>query len=303
MTPRPSPRSRFGVRAQAWARSVRVPSQLTILLPLAVGLLLTRPIDPVTAGLVLLFGLFDHLFIVWANDYADREQDGHNPHPTPFGGGSRVLVDGLLPPRALKHAALVAAVGTLATAGVLVVRGGAPALIALAAVALLLMWAYSFPPLRLSYRGGGELLQMLGVGGVLPVFGYAASAGHLDGFPWLLLILFLPLELGCALATTRPDEVADRRAHKNTLASVAGGPTAGTVMFGAHLVAIGWTLQWLGHTPGGWGVIAAPLLFNLGAIATVDAKPGTRGMVLHTLLALLVTVTLLAGLVVYLWPC
>lgn len=300
MTPRPrSRRSRNGLRA--WLRSIRVPSQLTILLPLAVGLGLSGTRSAPVIGLTLLFGLFDQLYIVWANDYADREHDANNPHPTPFAGGSRVLVEGLLTPGALKRAAIAAAAAAMVTAGALVALGGPAVLLALAGVAIALLWAYSFAPLRLSYRGGGEILQALGVGGVLPCFGYAAGAGDLAGFPWLLLLLFLPLELGCALATTRPDEVADRRAGKNTLAVLAGGTTAGVMMFGVHLVAIGWTIQWLGLNASGLAVVAAPLILNFAALATVDAKPGTRAMLLHTLLALLVTVSLLAGICVRLW--
>ena len=37
--------------------------------------------------------------------------------------------------------------------------------------------AYTLPPLRLNYRGGGELLEMLGVGLALPLYNVYLQAG------------------------------------------------------------------------------------------------------------------------------
>lgn len=299
-TPPPST-STTGLRTLwGWVRSVRFPSQLTILLPLIVGQLLAPHQDAAVFAWVLAYGLFDQLYIVWANDYADRHDDPRNPHPSPFAGGSRVLVDGLISPAALGRAAVVAALGVLGVASALVVQGGPPSLMALAVLSLALLWAYSFGPLRLSYRGGGELLQTLGVGGVLPLFGYVAQAGTWASFPWLLLSVFLPLALGTAIATTRPDEEADRTVGKNTFAAVFGGVPASIGMFGANLIAIGVTLQWLGDAGGTW-VIAAPTALNFGALFTLEARPGTRLMLVHAFLALMVMVTLLSGIAWFLW--
>ncbi|MEI6128210.1 MAG: prenyltransferase, partial [Pseudomonadota bacterium] len=90
------------------------------------------------------------------------------------------------------------------------------------AVALLLLWLYSFAPVKLSYRGGGELLQMLGVGIVLPLFGYYSQSGDVESFPWPLLLFILPAQLACAMATALPDYPSDRASSKRTMAVLIG---------------------------------------------------------------------------------
>jgi hypothetical protein len=67
-----------------------------------------------------------------------------------------------------------------------------------------LLWAYSYAPLRLSYRGGEELLQALGVGFLLLFFGYYAQAVTPQHFPWRCLLFVMPLQLGAASSTAPP---------------------------------------------------------------------------------------------------
>lgn len=167
-------------------------------------------------------GVVDHLAIVWVNDLADEEGDRLHDAPTPFSGGSRVLVEGALSRRALGVAAgvAVAGLGVLAIAGAALL--GALALVPVCALALALLWAYSGRPLRLSHRGGGEWLQGLGIGVVLPLLGAAAQGGFASvRWEW-----FLPpflLSVAGHWVTSIPDELADRRADKRTLAVVLGG--------------------------------------------------------------------------------
>ena len=65
---------------------------------------------------------------------------------------------------------------------------GRPYVLLFAAVGLLLLWAYSFAPLRLNYRGGGELLEAAGLGGVMPLIGYATLRVEWDYEELLLLV-------------------------------------------------------------------------------------------------------------------
>ncbi|NJK89223.1 MAG: prenyltransferase [Myxococcales bacterium] len=260
---------------KAWIRSARTPSQLTIYLPLVLGQLFAPTFDGWIFVGVMAFAFFDHLYIVWGNDYADRGTDGRNPHPTPFGGGSRVLLDGSLHESQLAIAIPSAAFGLVMTTGLLVVGSGALVLVPLAVFALLLLWMYSYPPVRLSFRGGGEVLQMLGVGLVLPLYGYAAQASGAAGFPWWTLGVSLPLQLGTALATTRPDEIGDRLVDKRTLSVILGGPRASLVMLTSYGVALGFFALRTGPT-GALGVLALPLLFGGIALVTRSATPGRR---------------------------
>jgi 1,4-dihydroxy-2-naphthoate octaprenyltransferase len=94
-------------------------------------------------------------------------------------------------------------------------------------VGVLLLWAYSYRPFLLSYRGGGELLQMIGVGGVLPLLGYVAqNGGSLEGFQWMVLAVTLPISLACGITTSLPDRPSDLSSSKKTSAVLLGSKGA-----------------------------------------------------------------------------
>src|SRR5690606_2262008 len=128
------------------------------------------------------FGVLDHLVIVFTNDVADRDGDALHEAPTLFSGGSRVLQQGLLEPKQLVRGAIAASAALVVLSGVGVWLGR-PLLPLFAVAALGLLAAYSLPPLRLSYRGQGEILQGLGVGLVLPLLGFYLQSGRVAGAP------------------------------------------------------------------------------------------------------------------------
>ena len=272
-------------RLGAWAQASRLPSQTYIAFPILLGqmvaLRLTGTVDWTAFVLAQLFGLFDQLYIVYANDWADVETDRRNTTYNIFSGGSRVIVEGLLSRRSVGVAAILMASLALGTGvGLWIVRGTFVPLVLMAA-GLALLYGYSYPPLRMSYRGGGEMLQMVGVGGVLPMVGYAAQTGSLTGFPWLILVVTLPISLGCAVATGLPDQPSDRLSHKRTMSVVLGTARAKTLAL--MLFAASITL-WLWVEPVGIGVwiriasAAAPMGFLILAGLQAGATPGTGGL-------------------------
>jgi 1,4-dihydroxy-2-naphthoate octaprenyltransferase len=125
------------------------------------------------------------------------------------------------------------------------------------AATALLVWAYSFAPLRLSYRGGGELLQAAGVGVVLPLVGYYAQAGELLRFPWPLLLPTIALGGAGNIATALPDAPADARSDKRTLAVWIGERNARVTSLGLL------TFAWVG------AAALSPALDRLGRAAVV----------------------------------
>ena len=294
-----------GAAVRAWLQASRLPSQAYIALPLLLGQLVAargRGVDWPTLVGVQLFGALDQLYIVYANDWADQETDRHNQTATPFSGGSRVLVEGRLTPRALGVAAVVCAGGLLGVSGVLAVVRGVPLLWALAVLALGLLWAYSYPPLRLSYRGGGELLQMLGVAGVLPLYGYLAQGGALEVFPWALTAMLLPTHLACAISTALPDEPSDRLGDKRTWAVHVGGERAAWTILALN--AVSWALTPGGMAAVGLGVnagVAVSLVAGLAVVGVRPAPPGSRRMLVRVAAAILATLALVAGAIVGLW--
>ena len=227
---------------RAWIQAARLPSQSYIALPLILGQLLAWHATGLWSWpifvIVALFGIFDQFYIVFANDYADRETDALNETSTVFSGGSRVLVEGRISSKALFRAALLMAALATATGIALLVGWENVLVLPLVLIGLALLWAYSFGPLRMSYRGGGEFLQMLGVGLVLPLIGYAAQAGDLSLFPLEVLAFLLPLNLATSLCTALPDEPSDRISQKRTLPVILGGKTVRLVIIALNLVGL-----------------------------------------------------------------
>ncbi|MFK7990928.1 MAG: prenyltransferase [Sandaracinaceae bacterium] len=204
--------------ARAWFRAARPLAHANIAPPILLGVAFAHAmgfaLDPVRLAVAFAFGVFDHLFIVFANDYADREADAHHDAPTLFSGGSRVIQDGLLTPAQLKRAAWVSAAGVMAVSTVGAVVIEAPFLPALGAAALVLLHAYSFAPLSLSYRGFGEVLQGLGVGVVLPLVGWASMTSRVADAPFEALAPLFLIAFASNILTALPDVEADRAAGK-----------------------------------------------------------------------------------------
>ena len=233
---------------KAWVKASRLPSQLYILTPLLAGQLyalrLGYPWDWVVFILVHVFGLCLQLFIVFANDLADYPADRNNRWFTLFSGGSRVLVDGQLSSRSLRWGAWIMGLGTLTFAGILAVRVGHIGLGKLGVLGILLLLMYSFRPVRLNYRGGGEWLQMLGTAVILPLFGWLAQAGTFRGFPFALLGVLAPTMLACAIGTSLPDEWGDRASGKNSAAVFFGQRKAKWVTIALHGLTLGMVIVW-----------------------------------------------------------
>lgn len=218
-----SPRS----SALAWLQAARPLALANIALPIVFGAALAyadqRAFAAGRLALALGFGLLDQLFIVFANDYADADADRQNHSFNLYSGGSRVIPDGKLSRHSVGRAALLMAALLLvlgASAGLLL---QITAWFFLTPAALLLLWAYSYRPLRLSYRGGGEWLQALGLGVVLPLVGYSAQSTALGDMSWASLLPAFLLGYAGNISTALPDEPADASAGKHTYVVRAGG--------------------------------------------------------------------------------
>lgn len=154
----------------------------------------------------------------YANDYFDRAADRLNQTPTNWSGGSRILLNGAVPPRAAHVTAVLFACVALAAALVLAfsTTTGSAAL-PLILLALFLAWFYSAPPLRLHSRGVGELTTAIIVPGLTPLTGYALQTGHVDLLPILAVLPLCCLQFCMLLAIEFPDAAGDHTAHKRTL--------------------------------------------------------------------------------------
>lgn len=289
-----------------WVQASRLSSQSYIFLPILLGqacwVALGNTLDWGAFVLVQLFGLFNQLYIVYANDYADHEDDPKNTMPTMFSGGSRVLVDKLLKPRDLKLASIVMASLCMLVSLLFALFYRAFLAIPLVFLALLLLWLYSFKPVRLSYRGGGELLQALGTAIVLPLMGFLAQAGSLDTFPWIIVVIAFPASLACAIATAIPDEPADRLYNKRTLPVILGAFPAKLLVVLLELSSI--LMFYLVLKPFNgkfWSSLfyMLPVLSVIFIVRFIKAKPGTRAISFFGFSAILATLSVIGSMAQY----
>jgi 1,4-dihydroxy-2-naphthoate octaprenyltransferase len=287
----------------AWLQASRLASQTYILFPIMFGSGLvwqqTGEWSWVGFWLSLGYSFLMQLFIVYANDYADADLDLTNSTFTIFSGGSRVLAEGKLSRQELGIGALVT---LILGAGLSVLAGLVYGKIWLGSFFFLgwgLLWAYSFPPFRFSYQGGGEWLQTLGVALVLPLAGYYLQAGTLKGFPYSVLLFILVLHYAAAVVTALPDEPSDRAGGKSTLAVQIGVGRAVWRVLGAYGVAFLFLAAWVVYRAQTPWLAMLFILPALGAYAAMfyfraNAQPGTAR--LNGLVAAGVAVTVLGML-------
>jgi 1,4-dihydroxy-2-naphthoate octaprenyltransferase len=155
---------------------------------------------------------------------------------TPFSGGKRVLVDGLMTRR---QTAVVAAVGYLVAAavGLAIVQWREPDVLWLGVAGVAIAFCYHAPPLKLSYRGFGELAVALAYGPLIALGTYLVQRGHMSG---ALIATAVPLgmAIGAFLWVNElPDARADAAAGKRTLVVRVGRERAARWFFGIIVVA------------------------------------------------------------------
>lgn len=177
---------------------------------------------------------------------------------TPFSGGKRVLIDGLLSrDQASGIAAAFYALG--AVVGLWIVCRREPWALWLGISGALLAYFYHAPPLSLSYRGFGELAVGLAYG---PLIGSGTFAVQRGGPAWSAMPLFIPLGLMIAAflwINEFPDSDSDRAVGKRTLVVRLGKARASAAFAvliaaaGLALIALpflGWPAGVLGGLPG-----------------------------------------------------
>ncbi|HMB01032.1 MAG TPA: prenyltransferase [Spirochaetota bacterium] len=224
----------MNTKFKAWLKAGRLTSQSYIMLPLVLGQVyafkLTANFSLTAAVILHTAGIALQLFIIFANELADYKVDKQNRTFTLFSGGSRVLVDKQLTKKEIKWGILITGLTALLLSLYLLCQYRLYLGPLFVLIAFLLLWAYSYSPLKLSYRGGGELLQTAGLGVVLPVWAFYIQSGRVSGFPWQILVITLPSQLACALTTALPDFPSDKEGGKRTGAVLMGPKAAAAII-------------------------------------------------------------------------
>ncbi len=221
---------------ERWRYALKPASWPKLLVPTAVGQALGAAhlgrIDLVAALAGFGLTLTMLAFIVLSNDYADKEVDSIKRRRLPGGCSPKTIPDAILPARHVLFGGIVAGFATLAWAWWCASWLNRPMLPIATTFALFLFAAYSLPPLKLNYRGGGELLEMVGVGFALPwIQAYVQGGLGVETLawlprPWAVLIGLMSLALASAIASGLSDEQSDREGGKTTFVTKRGNPMA-----------------------------------------------------------------------------
>ena len=180
------------------------------------------PVSRFVLGYVILFTA--QLSVSYSNDYYDVTTDQYSERNF-FSGGSKVLIEH----PELRHYALWCALGfmvlSIALAGIFVIAFSISVFFFLFVIlGNLIGWSYTAPPVRLSYRGFGEITTMLVIGFFIPGLGYWAVNGSIDGFPLLFAVPFSLYGLALIIDVEIPDKEADMRTNKKNLIVRKGRP-------------------------------------------------------------------------------
>jgi 1,4-dihydroxy-2-naphthoate octaprenyltransferase len=163
------------------------------------------------------------------DDQAVAEEDR-----SPFSGGKRVLVDGLMTRREASATAAIAYAAGIAI-GLTIAALREPRVLWIGVAGVALAWGYHAPPLKLSYRGLGELAVAIAYGPLVLSGTYLVLRRDL---PTEVVLAGVPLGLAIAAflwVNEFPDRKADALASKKTLV-VRLGPARAARGFALLLV-------------------------------------------------------------------
>ncbi len=245
------------------------------LLGQAMGIAATGQVDVLALLAGFAFTLFHLSFVVLLNDWGDQEVDALKRRLFPDLCSPKTIVDDILDARSVLYGGLGAGAAAAGVALAAQLWLGRPGLALGAAGCMFLFWAYTLPPLRLNYRGGGELLEMIGVGFALPWWNAYLQSGEVSPPAMVVLPAFLLLALSSALASGLSDEPSDRLGGKRTF-TVLFGPIAvrqaveGLVLGGM----IVWALLPILAPGAVSGLVLAPVILVMGVEYTDLRKAG-----------------------------
>ena len=186
---------------------------------------------------------------------------------SPFSGGKRVLVDGLL---TRKQTAVIAAGGYLigAALGLMIVAWRQFDVLWIGLAGVFCAFFYQSPPVKLSYRGLGELAVAISYGPLICCGTYLVQRGRIDIEP-----LAISIPLGLLIANFLwidefPDFASDAKANKRTLVVRLGRKQASKVFPIIFTIAFGMLLI----LPS----FGLPKQVLLGGIAVIPAVAAVR---------------------------
>jgi 1,4-dihydroxy-2-naphthoate octaprenyltransferase len=203
-------------------------SAAPVLVGSALGYAAAGAFSPVLFILALLAIMALHAGANMANDYFDHlsGNDWANQNPTPFSGGSRFIQQGILSPKSVLLTSLIAFIAASVLGLLIVLVTESLFILVLGIAGVLGGFFYTAPPVRLGYRGVGEVIIAF-LFGLLPVYGsYYLQARTIDQLPLLPACIVGILVFLVILVNEFADVKADAAVSKKTLI-VCCGVTSG----------------------------------------------------------------------------
>jgi len=203
-------------------RATRLPFTIATVVPVLLGAAVAAYhgyFNPLLLILTLVGAVSIHLGLNMANDYFDTKlgADEINKTPTPFSGGSRIIQYGLLTPSSvITLSTLFYLMGIGIGLYLAFLRGFIP-ILSIMLLGFLLSFFYTAPPIKLAYRGLGELAVGTGFGPVIVMGSYYVQAQSFHITP---LLASIPVGILIALilyVNEIPDMQSDAKAGKITL--------------------------------------------------------------------------------------
>ncbi|HET7029917.1 MAG TPA: prenyltransferase [Candidatus Limnocylindrales bacterium] len=204
-------------------RTTRLPFLSATIVPVVLGIAIAArggSFDLVTALLTVVGAACVQLGLNVANDVFDSAQgaDDANVTPTQFSGGSRVIQYGLVSFRRMAQLAAGFYAAAAVIGLVLLALRPSPALLAIGVLGFIVSIGYTAPPLKLVYRGLGEIAVAIGFGPLMLLGAYVVQTG--GSISWEPVAASLPIALLVALilyVNEIPDRRGDAHAGKRTL--------------------------------------------------------------------------------------
>lgn len=191
---------------------------------------------------------------------------------SPFSGGKRVLVEGLLT-RSETGAIAAVAYGVGLVAGLLIVLLREPGALWLGLAGVALAFFYNAPPVRLAYRGLGELAVGMCYGPLIAGGAYLVQRGSAPPEVWLAAAPLGALVAAFLWINEFPDYRADAGAGKRNLVVRLGRTTAArgfAILVSAAFLA-------LAALP----LAGVPVAVWLGGLGAVPAALAVRALLRH----------------------
>jgi 1,4-dihydroxy-2-naphthoate polyprenyltransferase len=259
-------------------RATRLPFLSATFIPVGVGIAIAAAqgfFDLFTVLVTLIGAGATHLALNVANDVFDTRQgaDDANVRPTQYSGGSRVIQYGLVSLRGMATISAALYAVAIACGLLLLTVSFSWSLLVIGILGIVLSIGYTAPPLKLVYRGLGEVTTAIGFGPLMLLGAYVVQSGGPISIEAVAASVPIAILVALILYVNEiPDRESDARAGKRTLPVQLGKAAVLRLYDIAIVVTFGWVVLSVAL---GW--LPLPALLVLGTVPlALEVRRGLR---------------------------